>query len=161
MVIRCGVWAATKSWVLWVSGDWVPAECNSMSLLILETTIHYSSLIDPSHKSHNAWDNYPIMHHFVTEMCTHVHISVTKLHIVGYGAGALWDLWNGSVDINGLCLFFFHCCVFLKIELNTKKSYWVKLYGHMDGLVHDCAISVAFATKIPQSPYGIEFSFYS
>ena len=43
--------------------------------------------IDPSHKSHNASDKYPIMHHFVTEMCTFV----TKWCIVGYGAGALWD----------------------------------------------------------------------
>ena len=24
------------------------------------------------------------MHHFVTEMCTHVHISVTKWYILGY-----------------------------------------------------------------------------
>ena len=32
------------------------------------------------------------MHRFVTEMCTHVHISVTKWCIVGYGTGASWDL---------------------------------------------------------------------
>ena len=40
--------------------------------------------IDPSHKSHNASDKYPTMHHFVTEMCTYVHISVTKWCIMGY-----------------------------------------------------------------------------
>ena len=40
---------------------------------------------------------YPTMHHFVTEMCTHVHISVTKWCIVGYGIGALWDLWDGYI----------------------------------------------------------------
>ena len=45
----------------------------------------------PFHKSHNASDKYPTMHHFVTEMCTCVHISVTKWCIVGYGTGALWD----------------------------------------------------------------------
>ena len=38
------------------------------------------------------------MHHFVTEMCTHVHISVTKCCIVGYGTDAFWDLWDGSIS---------------------------------------------------------------
>ena len=28
---------------------------------------------DPSYKSHHVSDKYPTMHHFVTEMCTHVH----------------------------------------------------------------------------------------
>ena len=41
------------------------------------------------------------MHHFVTQMCTNVHISVTKWCIVGYGTGALWDLCNRSVGPNG------------------------------------------------------------
>ena len=36
------------------------------------------------------------MHHLVTEMCTLVHISVTKWCIMGYLSGALWDLWEGS-----------------------------------------------------------------
>ena len=49
----------------------------------------YLSCIAPSHKSHNASDKYPIMHLFVKEMCTHVHISVTKLCIVAYRTGAL------------------------------------------------------------------------
>ena len=50
--------------------------------------------IDSSHKSHNASDKYPTMHHFITEMCTHL---VTKWCIVGFGTGALWDLWGGSI----------------------------------------------------------------
>ena len=37
-----------------------------------------ATTIDPAHKSHNALGIYPTMHQFVTEMCTHVHISVTK-----------------------------------------------------------------------------------
>ena len=58
------------------------------------------SPIDPSHKSHNASDKYdPTMQHFVTEMCTHVHISATKCCIVGYETGALWDLCNRSIEI--------------------------------------------------------------
>ena len=50
----------------------------------------FTCLIDPSHKFHNASDKYPIMYHFVSE----VQISVTKWCIVGYGTGALWDLYN-------------------------------------------------------------------
>ena len=39
---------------------------------------------------------YPTIHHF-NRNCTGVHISVTKWCIVGYGTGALWDLWNWSI----------------------------------------------------------------
>ena len=55
---------------------------------------------DPSQESHNASDKYPTMHYFVTEMCTHVHISVTKQCIVGYENGALWDLCNRSTSMS-------------------------------------------------------------
>ena len=54
--------------------------------------------LDLLHKSHNAPVSYHKMHHFVTENCTHVHISVTKWHIVGYLPDALWDLWDASVE---------------------------------------------------------------
>ena len=37
-----------------------------------------SKAIDVLHKSQSAPFPYPTMHHFVTEMCTCVHISVTK-----------------------------------------------------------------------------------
>ena len=47
-----------------------------------------------SHKSHNAPDPYPTMHHseqkyphFCSEWC-----------IVGYGTGPLWDLWDWSIE---------------------------------------------------------------
>ena len=40
---------------------------------------------------------YPTMHHFVTEMCTCVHISATKWCTVGYLSNVLWDLWHGSI----------------------------------------------------------------
>ena len=53
--------------------------------------------VHPFHKSHNASEEYPTMHHFITEMCTYVHISVTKWYIVGFTTGALWDLWDGSI----------------------------------------------------------------
>ena len=54
--------------------------------------------IDQSHKSHNAPVPYPAMHHFVTEMCTCVHISATIwCIIVGYVSDALWGLWDWSI----------------------------------------------------------------
>ena len=53
-----------------------------------------------SHKSDNAPVPYPTMHYFVTEMYAHVHISVTKWCIAGYGTGALWDLCNMSLYIH-------------------------------------------------------------
>ena len=53
--------------------------------------------IDPAHRSHNALAKYPTIYHFVTEMCTRLHISVTKWWIDGYGTGAQCDLWDGSI----------------------------------------------------------------
>ena len=53
-------------------------------------------LISSSHKSHNRFDKYPTMHHFVTEMCTGVQISVRIWCIVEYGTGAFWDLCISS-----------------------------------------------------------------
>ena len=49
-------------------------------------------------KSHDAFDKCPTIHHFVTKMCTHMHMSVTKWCIVRYGTGALWDLWIWSTQ---------------------------------------------------------------
>ena len=36
--------------------------------------------VEPSHKSHNALDKCPTMHHFVTEMCTHAHFCYKMVH---------------------------------------------------------------------------------
>ena len=43
--------------------------------------------IKQSHKSRKALDKHPTLHDFVTEMCTHVHICVTKPCIMGYWTG--------------------------------------------------------------------------
>ena len=51
----------------------------------------FVNAICPSHKSCNAPGEYPTMHHFVTERCTYVHISVTKWRIMGYGIGVQGD----------------------------------------------------------------------
>ena len=61
-------------------------------LAIAPFIMHYT-YIDPSHKYHKALDKYPTMH----QICTCVQISVTKLCIVGYATGALWDLYNMSI----------------------------------------------------------------
>ena len=72
---------------------------------------------DPSHKSHKAVDKYTTMHHFVTEMCKQVHISVTKWFIVGYWTGgALWDSCN-----NCICNQSFHTINLHKHNANTTK----------------------------------------
>ena len=51
------------------------------------------------HKSHNASNKYPTMHHFLIEMCTHMHISATKWCIVTHGTGVMWDLSSRSISI--------------------------------------------------------------
>ena len=50
-----------------------------------------------SHKSYNALDKYPTMHHVVPKMCTCVHISVAMRCNVGYSTGVLGDLCNGCI----------------------------------------------------------------
>ena len=54
----------------------------------------------PSHKCHSALHRCPTMHRIVKEMCTCVHISVTKWCILGHGSGASQDLCNRSIKSN-------------------------------------------------------------
>ena len=62
-----------------LSANWLPFyQCLNVS-------------IDLIHKSHNAPFLYPIMHHFVTEMCTCVRITVTKLYIFVFLSDASCD----------------------------------------------------------------------
>ena len=59
------------------------------------------------HTFYNAPIRYLTLHHFVTQMCACVHISVTKWSIVGYFSNAFWDLWDGSIlcDHTSLSIF--------------------------------------------------------
>ena len=50
--------------------------------------------IDPFHKSYTTVDKYPTVHHFVSEISTRMHISVTKWCIVGDGTRVSCDLCN-------------------------------------------------------------------
>ena len=54
--------------------------------------------IDLQNKFHKSPGPYPTMHYFVTEMCTCVHISVTKWCNVGCLSDASWDIWDRSID---------------------------------------------------------------
>ena len=87
--------------------------------------------IDPPHTSRNALDKYFTMHHFVTKMCTHVHISVTKRCSVGYLSGALWGLWYGCIDLATIYSvyitiwdrgYIYHGTLIQQIELNSRGN---------------------------------------
>ena len=54
--------------------------------------------IDMLYKLPKSPVSYPAMHHFVTEMCICVHISVTKWCIMVYLCDLLRDLWDGSIE---------------------------------------------------------------
>ena len=59
-----------------------------------------------SHKCHNALDKYPITHHSVTDIYTHVHISVTKWCIMRYETGGFLGFVQkvlGSVRVTLIC----------------------------------------------------------
>ena len=69
------------------------------------------------------------MHHFVTEMCTHMHISVTKWCIVGYGTGALWDLSDRSIQTtNPVAYLTIKPLVGLNIETGPRFSTYMCTY---------------------------------
>ena len=77
-------------------------------------------------------DRYPTMHHFVTEMCTSVHISVTKWCIVGYGTGALWYFDNRSNDLSFLEYSTFSTRTVnetMWINFQWYWRWWSKCYG--------------------------------
>ena len=91
---------------------------NSQNVKVLIILSWLPGRIQPSHKSHYASDKSPTMHHFVTEMCTQVHISVTKWCIVGHGTGALQDLWDESraramTAMVNRCLYIFPTCQYI------------------------------------------------
>ena len=89
-LVKCGVTSELYPW-------WFAVKTVIFFINIKTIGLWKEVLIDLSHKSHNAPVPDPTMHHFVTEMCTCVHISVTKWCIAGYLSGALWDLHDGSI----------------------------------------------------------------
>ena len=75
-----------------------------------------------SHRSHTSLCRYPTLHHFVTQMCTHVHISVTKWCSVGYGTGALWDLCNRSMAVTWHTLL---TCTYFSISISLSIDKYI------------------------------------
>ena len=92
-----------------------------------------------SHKTYNAFHKYPIMHHFVIGMCTHVHISATKWCIVGHGTGALLDLLNRSITARGHCHFVFLRSIIA--ESMCKVDWWV-VEGTTHLKQHSCWMAI-------------------
>ena len=77
---------STQSWYpYWNKGPIIPDDelhCNQGCLQMTKAspTLSKSTWIDLLRESHSAPVPYPTVHHFVTEMCTCVLISGTKLH---------------------------------------------------------------------------------
>ena len=101
-------------------------------------------LIDHSHKSHNAPVPHPTMHHserkyahFCSEWC-----------IVGYGAGALWDVWIWSI---AQCT----CLISHSAPFRTEKVHISVLNGALwdIGQVH-CGIC-EFNLLSPKYPWRV------
>ena len=66
-----------------------------LDLIMLQSLALHS--INMLHKSHSTLNKYPTMHHFVTEMCTWVHIYVTN--------GALWSICSMYCGVCEMALF--------------------------------------------------------
>ena len=58
--------------------------------------------IDLISKSQNAPVPYPTMHHFETEMCTHLHITDTKYGALWNMPEALWISEMGLLPLAGI-----------------------------------------------------------
>ena len=120
------------------SVNWNPSQYKDDDLPVYRLYIKWELLyqerrfcIDLLHNSHNAPVPYPIMHHFVTEMCTCVHISVTKWCIVGYLCDALWDLWDWSIDTGPRYLRLIYpdqslISAQLMVYISSIKNIWVR-----------------------------------
>ena len=104
--------------------------------------------IDPAHKSHNAPASYPTMHHFVAEMCTCVHISVTKWCTLGYLSDALWDLLVGHGWDTEEALQWCHN-EHHRVS-NHQPHEWI--YSGTDQRKHQSSASLAFMWGIYQWP---------
>ena len=70
---------------------WFPLQRIVMRNRLSVISSSWQIVIDQSHKSLNAPVPYP--------QCTILKISVTKWCIVGYMSDALWDLWDGSIEL--------------------------------------------------------------
>ena len=77
---------------------------------------------DLIHKSHNAAVPYPTMHHS-EQKCAHF---CSEWCIVGYGTGALWDLWDWSIAVSGARLSSVDGLVVRRIKMHHHMHHHVK-----------------------------------
>ena len=106
------------------------------------------------HKSHKAPVPYPTMHHFVTEMCTCVLISVTKWYIVGYlihceicDIGQLSDTFEKETIL--ICANITYICPLSKMikwTLGISLSQVFTIYVHSSPLTYGPLGKSAFMT---------------
>ena len=94
------------------------------------------------------------MHRFVTEICTHVHISVTKRCIVEYETDALLDLCNRSISktfsFKKLIYFFLHSCRRIETIMTqfsdacntSQESFYIYIY-----IFAFCCVLLLFGTE--------------
>ena len=59
----------------------------------------------------------------------HVHISVTKFCIVGYGTDALWDLWDGSIQVTNIVCWLVFPNTFLHVYYLYVNTF-LQIYCH-------------------------------
>ena len=90
--------------------------------------IAYSVATDPPHKSHNASHKYPIMHHFITETCTHFSYKMAHCGIWDWCTGGFVRLvyWKGRIWI-----------IILELTWHSAKhvSYNAKVYSESNWIM--------------------------
>ena len=80
--------------------------------------------IDLIHKSHNIPVLYPTMHN-AEQKCAHFY---SKWCIVGYGIGALWDLWDCSINLISFIISQLQC----EVSNASGKNTWIELFMQND-----------------------------
>ena len=113
----------------------IPEFAGVSDIRYLSGTLHLY-LINSSHKSHNISNKYPKVHHFETEIYTHVHISYTKWCNVGYGTGWMWDLCNRSISC-----FVRTCCNGRYLLLNRM---YITMTARLEDFIEPCLVSYEF-----------------
>ena len=96
--------------------------------------------IDLLHKSHNALIPYSTMHHFATEISTHVHISATKLSIVGY----IYLMHFGIFEMDLLYALYTKYTAPNPAQSWVDAAYFIESYSHNESpyLFHPSSLGI-------------------
>ena len=95
------------------------------TITILQGVNNWNATQDWSHKSHNTPVTYPTMHHS-EQKCEHFR---SEWWFVGYGTGALWDLWIWFIVIHPLLTKWRYNSLAQDIGTNDKDALpcWIPL----------------------------------